>query len=88
VTSRPARRLDQLGLALLRVALVPVVLLGEGLVDHPGVHTGAFPFLVIAFSVWAAIMLALRLAGRPTPSWLDRAEPFVDLAAITALTYA
>jgi two-component system NarL family sensor kinase len=89
VTGRPgAQRVDQLWLALLRAALVPVVLLGERLVDHPVAHTGAFPFLLAAFGLWAAVMLALRVARRPTPVALDRAEPFVDLAAITALTYA
>jgi two-component system NarL family sensor kinase len=77
-----------IGLALLRAALVPVGLLGERLVDHPDVHTGAFPFLLAAFALWAAGLLALRLSGRPAPPALDRAEPFVDLAAITALTYA
>jgi two-component system NarL family sensor kinase len=77
-----------IGLALLRAALVPVVLLGERLVDHPSVHTSAFPFLLAAFGVWAAALLALRLARRPTPELLDRIEPFVDLAWITALTYA
>jgi two-component system, NarL family, sensor kinase len=88
VTDRKPRRLDQLWMALLRAALVPVVWLGERLVDHPRVHTAAFPFLLATFAVWAAVMLALRVARRPTPLWLDRAEPFVDLAAITALTYA
>jgi two-component system NarL family sensor kinase len=76
-----------IGLALLRAALVPVVLLGERLVDHPAVHTATFPFLLAAFAVWAAGMLWLRLRGTQTPA-LDRAEPFIDLAAITALTYA
>lgn len=86
---RPAaRRVDQLWLAVLRAALLPVVFLGERLVDHPVVHTGAFPFLLAAFAIWAAVLLALRLARRPTPIALDRAEPFVDLGAITALTYA
>jgi two-component system, NarL family, sensor kinase len=76
-----------IGLALLRAALVPVVLLGERLVDHPEVHTRTFPFLLAAFALWAAAMLGLRLRRVRTPA-LDRAEPFVDLAAITALTYA
>jgi two-component system NarL family sensor kinase len=77
-----------LGLALLRAALVPVVLLGERLVDHPEVHTAAFPFLLTAFGLWAAGMLVLRLRRAHTPPLLERAEPFIDLAAITALTYA
>jgi two-component system, NarL family, sensor kinase len=77
----------QLWLAALRVALVPVVLLGERLVDHPIPHTAAFPFLLAAYGLWAAALLALHLTGR-APSTLDRAEPFIDLAAIVALTYA
>ena len=76
-----------IALALLRLALVPVVLLGERLVDHPEAHTGAFPFLLAAFALWAVAMLWLRLRHVPSRE-LDRAEPFVDLAAITALTYA
>ena len=76
-----------LWLAALRVALVPVVLLGENLVDYPVVHTATFPFLLAAYGVWAAALLALHLAGR-TPPTLDRVEPFLDLAAIVALTYA
>ena len=85
-------RVGYLGLAALRVALVPVVLLGEQLVDHPVAHSAAFPFLLAAFALWAVALLALRLAGarrrRPIPEALDRVEPFVDLAAIVALTYA
>jgi two-component system, NarL family, sensor kinase len=76
-----------LWLAALRVALVPVVLLGERLVDHPVAHTGAFPLLLAAYGVWATVLLALNLARREPPE-LDRVEPFIDLAAIVALTYA
>jgi two-component system NarL family sensor kinase len=90
VTPSPPRprRIDQLWVALLRVALVPVVWTGERLVDHPAVHTRTFPFLLTAFGLWAAGMLALRLSDRPQPPMIDRIEPFVDLVAITALTYA
>jgi two-component system NarL family sensor kinase len=76
-----------IGLALLRAALVPVVLLGERLVDHPEVHTSTFPFLLAAFALWAAAMLWLRVR-QVRMAALDRVEPFVDLAAITGLTYA
>jgi two-component system NarL family sensor kinase len=76
-----------LWLAALRVALVPVVVLGEQLVDHPVAHSGAFPFLIAAYGAWAAVLLALNLARRE-PRTLDRVEPFIDLAAIVALTYA
>jgi two-component system, NarL family, sensor kinase len=82
-----------LWLAGLRAALVPVVWLGEALVDHPGEHTGAFPFVLAAFALWSAALLALHAlaaAGRvrPPPATLDRIEPFVDLVAIAALTYS
>jgi two-component system, NarL family, sensor kinase len=81
-----------LWLAALRAALVPVVALGEALVDHPEEHTGAFPFLLAAFALWSAALLGLRVLqargrARP-PARLDRVEPFVDLAAIVALTYS
>jgi two-component system NarL family sensor kinase len=82
----------RLALAALRVALVPAVLLGERLVDHPSAHTGGFPFVLAAFAVWALVLLALRImaaAGRVhVPGLLERVEPFIDLAGIAALTYA
>jgi two-component system NarL family sensor kinase len=83
---------SHLWLAGLRAALVPVVALGEALVDHPGAHTGAFPYLLAAFALWAAGLLALRVLAsrgrvRPPPA-LDRIEPFADLVAIVALTYS
>jgi two-component system, NarL family, sensor kinase len=77
-----------LGLAALRVALVAVVLLGEQLVDHPVEHTAAFPYLLAAYAAWALALLALRSRSRRAPEGLERAEPFIDLAAIVALTYA
>jgi two-component system NarL family sensor kinase len=76
-----------LWLAALRAGLVTVVLLGERLVDHPVPHTEAFPFLIAAYGVWAAVLLGLNLAHRE-PRALDRVEPFIDLGAIAALTYA
>jgi two-component system NarL family sensor kinase len=80
-----------LQLAAVRAALVPVVLLGERLVDHPSEPNGAFGVVLTAFAAWAAAILALHLAARAgrlrLPPALERAEPFVDLAAIVALTY-
>jgi two-component system, NarL family, sensor kinase len=77
-----------LWLAALRVALVPVVLLGEQLVDHPIAHTGAFPFLLAAYAAWALALLGLHLSARRVPEALERVEPFIDLAGIVVLTYA
>jgi two-component system NarL family sensor kinase len=84
--------ISHLWLAALRLALVPIVLLGEELVDHPSVHTTAFPFLLAAFALWAVAVMAVRVAEERgavrAPHALDRAEPFVDLGAIALLTYA
>jgi two-component system NarL family sensor kinase len=81
----------RVALAALRVALVPAVLLGERLVDHPTAHTAPFPYVLAAFAAWALALLGLRLTtatGRTAvPVVLDRIEPFVDLAAIAVLTY-
>ena len=80
-----------LQLAAVRVALVPVVLIGERLVDHPSEPNGAFRFALAAFAFWAAAVLVLYLRARGgrarVPHALARAEPFVDLGAIVVLTY-
>jgi two-component system NarL family sensor kinase len=80
-----------LQLAAVRAALVPVVLLGEQLVDHPADQRQAFWIVLAAFAAWALAILVLHLAARSrralVPPALERAEPFVDLAAIVALTY-
>jgi two-component system NarL family sensor kinase len=96
--SRPAVRsrsgiagVGALQLAAVRAALVPVVLLGEQLVDHPAEPSDAFGPLLAAFAAWALAILGLHLAARAgrlrLPATLEGAEPFVDLAAIVALTY-
>ena len=77
----------RVALAALRVALVPAVLIGERLVDHPSAHTASFPYILTAFAAWAVALLGLRVRGTRLPEGLDRVEPFVDLAGITALTY-
>jgi len=80
-----------LALAAVRAALVPVVLLGERVVDHAQDHSDAFGIVLAAFALWAAALLTLHVAAHRTavrlPRALERAEPFADLAAIVALTY-
>jgi two-component system NarL family sensor kinase len=86
MTPKRSPGVDHLWLGALRVALVAVVALGEGLVDNPHPHDTAFLLVLGAFALWAVTVLAVRARIRP-PAWLDRLEPFADLAAITALTY-
>jgi two-component system NarL family sensor kinase len=77
--------------AVVRVALIPVVVVGEILVVHPADQGAAFVILICAFAAWAAAILSLHLAAHAgrvrIPPALEAAEPFVDLVAIAALTY-
>jgi two-component system NarL family sensor kinase len=81
----------ELAVALLRVALVPLVVLGQTAVDHPGPDSDLFTPIVLLVALWALGLLvahALAAAGRvhPLPR-LARVEPIVDLIALGALTY-
>ena len=81
----------ELAMALLRVALVPLVALGASVVDHPTPDSDLFAPLLVLVAIWAVGLLvvhALASAGRvPRPRRLARAEPVVDLLALAALTY-
>lgn len=80
-----------LQLAAVRAVLVPVILLGEQLVDHPADQGAPFFVLLAAFAAWALLLLWLHIVDRRRPTaitpGLERAEPFVDLTAIVALTF-
>ncbi len=81
----------ELGMAVLRVAFVPLVAVGASVIDHPTANSAAFAPLLAAFGVWAVVLLvghALEATGRlPSLRRVARVEPVVDLAALAALTY-
>jgi two-component system NarL family sensor kinase len=73
-------------LALFRLALLPVILAGERLVDHPDTATGAFGFIFAAACVYA--LLALAAANHPRGRELpDALFGMLDLFFISALVY-
>lgn len=78
-------------MAALRAALVPVVLFGERLLGPARDQAVAFDVALTAFGVWSLLVLvwheAARTRAMPFEPGLRRIEPFVDLAAIAALTY-
>lgn len=80
-----------LGMALLRVAVVPLMAIGASAVDHPTADSDLFAPLLALVGAWALGLLvvhALAAAGRISPPHrLVRIEPAFDLAAIAALTY-
>ena len=78
-------------LALLRVLLLPILLVGELLVPHPTDLSGSFGLILAAGAIYALALLIVhsgqmrhRIPGLPSASM---AEPFVDLALICALVY-
>ena len=93
--SRPAQEETiraGLGIAVLRVALVPLVAIGQANVERPGPpDSDLFGPLLALVGVWAIVLLlvhVLEAAGRlPWLPRLARLEPVVDLVAIAALTY-
>ena len=82
----------ELGMAVFRVALVPLLLLGEQTIDHPRPESDLFVPLLVAFGAWALILLIVHARavqrGRRPLGWLGRLAPVIDLAAIAALAFA
>jgi two-component system NarL family sensor kinase len=72
--------------ALVRVAALPVILMGERLVEHPRTGGAVFHWLLVvgsAYALWALIPGEGRLRRR-----VPRAVyPVIDLALIVGLTY-
>lgn len=73
-------------LALLRLALLPVILAGERLVDHPGEDSAPFGWVFAAACVYGvlALLAANHPRGRQLPDWC---LGLLDLFFISALVY-
>ena len=76
-----------LGLALLRLGLLPIVYVTEHLVRHPEPYTDAFEPLLAAATVYALVVLAVHLGPARPPARLLQVEPVVDLALLCALAW-
>jgi two-component system, NarL family, sensor kinase len=81
----------EVAVALLRVLLIPILLVGERLVSHPTDLSGPFAFILAAGAGYALVLLvvhARQMRRRtPGPTSENLAEPFIDLALICALVY-
>jgi two-component system NarL family sensor kinase len=72
--------------ALVRVAALPVILMGERLVEHPRTGGAVFDWLLVLgslYALWALIPGEGHLRGRVPRS----VYPVIDLALIVGLTY-
>ena len=83
---RDLRQADR-GLALIRVAAVPVIFAGERLVAHPTLETDPFDYLIAAAAVYAVIAFAAAYISRrpPLPGVV---YAVLDLGLICALTWS
>lgn len=81
----------ELAMAVLRVALLPLVVLGRNTVNYPGpVYDLFWPvFALVAAYALVLVVVHIRAVGwrRTTPPGLARAEPVIDLAVMGVLTY-
>lgn len=91
--SRPARagialsaRSTQRGIALLRAALVPIVLLGQS-TDGPGVSSEFFAWVAGVLAVYALASLAATFAAAPSDR-LAAVQALLDLVFIALLVHA
>jgi two-component system, NarL family, sensor kinase len=79
-------RTSERAVAVVRLAAVPVILMGERLVSHPEVGGETFDWLLALGGVYAVFALAATFAA-----WGERAPrrlyPLVDLALLLGLTY-
>ena len=72
--------------AVVRVAALPVILMGERLVEHPEVGGEVFDWLLVLGSIYAlwALVAPWRRSARRVPAYV---YPAIDLALIVGLTY-
>ena len=80
--SRAAER----AVALLRVAALPVIFVGEHLVTHPELGGEVFDWLLAIGTIYALLALAAAFEGwaRGVPGWV---YPAIDVALLSTLTY-
>jgi two-component system NarL family sensor kinase len=87
VTRLPVRAGDgrALILALVRVALLPAIVVGERLIDHPGVDLDLFEAALTVAGIYGVLALAVTLLAPriPLPWFLP-----LDFAVLAFLTYA
>lgn len=86
VADRSAPRDGERALALIRLAALPVIFLGERFVAHPEAGSGRFEEILFAAALYAVVAFAAAYtgAGSRIPAWAYAA---LDVGFICALTY-
>ena len=81
----PERTSEVRGIAVLRLALLPIALLTQS--DHKGLNSSLFPWVIVGFGIYATLSLVVSFAS-PRPPRMSLAPAIVDLIAVSLLVYS
>lgn len=84
-SSEPGQTSEVRGIAVLRLALVPIALLTQS--NHKGLSSSLFPWVIVGFGLYALLSLLVSF-GIPRPPRMSLAPAVVDLIAVSLLVYS
>jgi two-component system, NarL family, sensor kinase len=84
-TPEPSQTSEVRGIAVLRLALLPIALLTQS--NHKGLSSSLFPWVIVGFGIYAALSLLVSF-GSPRPPRMSLAPAIVDLIAVSLLVYS
>jgi two-component system NarL family sensor kinase len=84
-SSEPGQTSEVRGIAVLRLALVPIALLTQS--NHKGLNSSLFPWVIVGFGIYATLSLLVSF-GIARPPRMSLAPAVVDLIAVSLLVYS
>jgi len=84
-TTEPGQTSEVRGIAVLRLALLPIALLAQS--HHTELSSSIFPWVIVGFGIYATLSLLVSFAS-PRPPRLSVAPAIVDLIAVALLVYS
>jgi len=84
-TPEPGQTSEVRGIAVLRLALLPIALLTQS--NHTGLSSSIFPWVIVGFAIYATLSLLISF-GSPRPPRMSLAPAMVDLVAVALLVYS
>ena len=84
-TTEPGQTSEVRGIAVLRLALLPIALLAQS--HHTELSSSIFPWVIVGFGIYATLSLLVSFAS-PRPPRMSLAPAMVDLVAVALLVYS
>jgi two-component system NarL family sensor kinase len=84
-TSEPGQTSEVRGIAVLRLALLPIALLAQS--HHKDLSSSIFPWVIVGFGIYAILSLIVSFAS-PRPPRMSLAPALIDLIAVALLVYS